>query len=523
MPTSWQQFSIQCKMRTVAAALLIIVQAAIVTAFVIPPTLTAQSTTYSGVSSSSSSLLLLSSSSSPLQAIPGVAKDAEEDLLLTIKVILAHAERTDKNSTTSTFSNTDQSATTKITDTVLDVSIPYDAAARNAFEAAGSKGDYEAFKTQFEADAVADVMAKRQKLANSKEKETSKPEKPIQVEKKKAVEAETKISLPDVEINRQFRFVGEGEAFSESPSISCDGRIPGVTLELTHWNGNETPDELYADTSTEMALKLATNIKYANNLKDAWVLNNHYDTDGVLSVWACLEPEQAMRHKDLMIAAAEAGDFGEWNSDQGVKLDICFQEIRKKFNGDGVAFVVTLQDYLPDLLEDMSITGGQKYGELWRPAFFKVNKSWESFVENKTKISSFNDDIVIVERSWMVPPVEPYALHRALKEKGLDKSTKRVLHVLRDAKGARFKYQQVGHGWVHKLVQRIPVPDVDGKKLIEELRSEYEDSNWKKVDESLSDICESVNITETSVEEIAEYLASHDSGLISAQKSCFTF
>ena len=42
----------------------------------------------------------------------------------------------------------------------VDVSIPYDAAARMAYEKAGSKGDYAKFKAQYEADAVADVIKK---------------------------------------------------------------------------------------------------------------------------------------------------------------------------------------------------------------------------------------------------------------------------------------------------------------------------------------------------------------------------
>jgi hypothetical protein len=43
-----------------------------------------------------------------------------------------------------------------------DVSIPYDAAAKLAYEAAGSEGDYEEYKTKFEADAVAEVVAKKE-------------------------------------------------------------------------------------------------------------------------------------------------------------------------------------------------------------------------------------------------------------------------------------------------------------------------------------------------------------------------
>jgi nitrate/nitrite transporter NarK len=47
------------------------------------------------------------------------------------------------------------------TETTVDVSIPYDAAARLAYNKAGSPGDYIAFKEKYEADAVAAVKAKR--------------------------------------------------------------------------------------------------------------------------------------------------------------------------------------------------------------------------------------------------------------------------------------------------------------------------------------------------------------------------
>jgi hypothetical protein len=44
---------------------------------------------------------------------------------------------------------------------VADISIPYDAAAKNAYEASDKKIEYPDFKTKYEADAVADVIAKQ--------------------------------------------------------------------------------------------------------------------------------------------------------------------------------------------------------------------------------------------------------------------------------------------------------------------------------------------------------------------------
>jgi len=43
----------------------------------------------------------------------------------------------------------------------VDLSIPYDAAARLAYEKAGSPGDFDSFKTKYYEDAVADVKAKQ--------------------------------------------------------------------------------------------------------------------------------------------------------------------------------------------------------------------------------------------------------------------------------------------------------------------------------------------------------------------------
>ena len=49
------------------------------------------------------------------------------------------------------------------TSTADDISIPYDAAARLAYEKAGSPGDYSAFKAKYEADAIAMVKSKQKK------------------------------------------------------------------------------------------------------------------------------------------------------------------------------------------------------------------------------------------------------------------------------------------------------------------------------------------------------------------------
>ena len=431
---------------------------------------------------------LKSGRSSPpsLKAIKGAAKDAEEDLRLTIQIIMEHQAKTSGAS-------------------------KEQAAEKEEEIEATVEEDEEVVTTEEEEETAAEEPTGKEEA-----QQEDVVEKTFMTKTTESTTAE----LPDIEINRDFRFVDAAEKdFKISdgrPTISCDGRIDiagGITLELTHWTGNETPDELYADTSTEMALKLATNHEYSEKLKNAWVLNNHYDTDGVLSVWACLKPEEALIYKDLLIQGAEAGDFAEWSSDEGVKLDLALTAYLGRSYGEGTAFVLALQNLFPDILQDLQSTGGEKYADYWKKPFNTVLASWNDLQQEKAKITVFNDDIVIVERPWLVPPVSPYAMSRALKERGIDGTTKRILHVLTDVKGGRFKYEKVGHGWVQKLVQREAVPGVDDNKLVESLNAEYEGSNWKTGGDGLVAICQSAESIPVPVKEVAEYLSKHDDGL----------
>jgi hypothetical protein len=99
--------------------------------------------------------------STSLFGVKGAASSAEEDLMLTLKVIMDHAERSATASKDQYISQMEeQKKVEESKPEPIDVSIPYDAPARLAYEAAGSKGDYAAFKAQYEADAVADVIAK---------------------------------------------------------------------------------------------------------------------------------------------------------------------------------------------------------------------------------------------------------------------------------------------------------------------------------------------------------------------------
>jgi hypothetical protein len=162
-------------------------------------------------------------------------------------------------------------------------------------------------------------------------------------------------------INRGRRFEFVEEAYEGNiPAISCDGLVPGSHLDLTHWQGNRTPARYKADTSTEIALNFVVSPEAREKWANAVVVNNHYDTDGVLSVWTLLDPEAALARRDLLVAAAEAGDFDEWPAlECGLWLDAAIRVLGGRAGDDSAAYHTVL-GRLPDLIDSLD-----ERRELW--------------------------------------------------------------------------------------------------------------------------------------------------------------
>src|SRR5712692_7918639 len=115
------------------------------------------------------------------------------------------------------------------------------------------------------------------------------------------------------------------DSIANVPKLSVDGTVDNA-IHFSHWQGNETPLSVKADTSTEIAL----NVVAAPNRDELTrgidlVTNNHFDTDGVLSVWTMLNVERAQPLRDKLIPAAEAGDFCELSTEDAVRASIVIQ------------------------------------------------------------------------------------------------------------------------------------------------------------------------------------------------------
>lgn len=200
-----------------------------------------------------------------------------------------------------------------------------------------------------------------------------------------------------------MRFEFYTEALANVPKLSVDGTVDN-SIHFSHWQGNTTPAELKADTSTEIALNLVAspNRTALTNAIDL-VTNNHFDTDGTLSVWTVLNGERALAYRDLLISAAEAGDFSEHSSDDGVRVSIAIQgpdqaspnnddgsPLARLLAGEEVGDEARTYDLVLPEVERL-LTNINNYESLWREDWERLVAAIESFERGKSQVAEYSN------------------------------------------------------------------------------------------------------------------------------------
>ena len=199
----------------------------------------------------------------------------------------------------------------------------------------------------------------------------------------------------------RFEFYHSG--LDDIPKLSVDGTVSN-SIHFSHWKGNETPSEVKADTSTEIVLNLVASPN-RNELTQGieLVTNNHFDTDGVLSVWTALAGERALDLSDKLIPAAEAGDFCEITNEAGVRASIVIQGSDQPVPGDesGSPLACYLAGekvdddpraydlVLPEV--ERVLTRTDDYEHLWRADWQRISAAIESFERGDSKVIEHAD------------------------------------------------------------------------------------------------------------------------------------
>lgn len=199
----------------------------------------------------------------------------------------------------------------------------------------------------------------------------------------------------------RFEFYHSG--LEEVPKISVDGTV-GNSIHFSHWQGNETPAEVKADTSTEIVLNVAAspNMKALTQGIEL-VTNNHFDTDGVLSVWTMLNPERALALRDKLIPAAEAGDFSEFTAPDAIRASIAIQGSDQPVTADDVGSPLARQLagqpvtndarayelVLPEV--ERLLTRTAEFENLWREPWQQIERAIESFERSASTVQEFSE------------------------------------------------------------------------------------------------------------------------------------
>ncbi len=109
------------------------------------------------------------------------------------------------------------------------------------------------------------------------------------------------------------------EQLNATPNIIVDGRAcDGTLLTLSHWPQAPTPADLKRDTSAEIAFAYLDASRYHVNATA--VSNNHFDEDGLIGIFALVNPSEAQKYRELLIDAASAGDFGVYQHRDAARI-----------------------------------------------------------------------------------------------------------------------------------------------------------------------------------------------------------
>jgi hypothetical protein len=249
------------------------------------------------------------------------------------------------------------------------------------------------------------------------------------------------------------------------PNVIVDGRGNDATvLVLSHWPRNKTPAELKADSSTEIALNYLRSPERERYRQGAEaVSNNHFDVDGLMSLWAVLHPEAALERAELLIDTGECGDFDRWAGERATKVACALYGLESLPASSIRQGLSPIRDYLertaylyqatlplvPELLDDID-----SFEEYWRPEYEKVERSRELFARGEATVQEVAD----VDLAVFTLPAEVHDM--ALYEQT---DCSRVALVLPDQRyQVRYRYES----WVEFQSRPVP-PRIDLRPFAE--------------------------------------------------------
>ena len=264
----------------------------------------------------------------------------------------------------------------------------------------------------------------------------------------------------------------------DQPNIIVDGKEQKATvLTLSHWPWNSTPPDLLRDTSTDIVFAYLDSP--GHHVDIPLVSNSHYDEDGLLSMYALVDPVNAMANRDLMIATSRAGDFAICTDPDAAKLSFILAAYADPeisplpstiFAGSAAEQIhglyAAMLAELPTLMANIPA-----YAEYWEAELAHWQDSERAIADGKVVIDEIPDlDLAIVHVPVEMPAktvrrylqkwqrsVHPFAVHNITQ-------CSRIVWLKGESRELQYRYES----WV-QLASRRPLKRVDLGSLAKQL------------------------------------------------------
>lgn len=273
-----------------------------------------------------------------------------------------------------------------------------------------------------------------------------------------------------------------------TPNLIVDGQSNSATIcNLSHWPHSGTLQELKDDLSAQIVFHYLDRPDLHVDVEA--VSNDHFDEDGLVSLHSIINPEHALRHRDLLIDVAAAGDFGTYKFREAARAvfvisayaDKEFSPLNKSlfqkpYPEMAAGLYEQLLPILPDVIEKLD-----QYREWWHDedSFLDVSedaiRTGNIIIEDN---ASMDLAVVTMPESNLKNRAHRFTQVRSdwCHPMAINNATNcfRVLLIC----GRQYEFQYRYESWV-QYISRKPLPRVDLNTFAEQLTEQEGGGIWK--------------------------------------------
>jgi hypothetical protein len=235
----------------------------------------------------------------------------------------------------------------------------------------------------------------------------------------------------------------------------------GTVLCLTHWPGYPAPPGTEADLSAQMAFRYL-DLGADRHGEAEVVTNNHFDQDGLASLYALTQPEHAMANRVFLEDLAQAGDFGRFTDRDAARASmvVAAQE------GSDAENYRRMLEAMPDLIGDV-----ERWKDLWADEDEALSASIEAIASGAVTVTEHPDlDLAVFD---FADPARHWSGHRFTHQRfehlhpmAVNNRTDRLGVLV--VRGRHYTFTNRYETWVQFRSHR-PKARVDLRPLAEEL------------------------------------------------------